>query len=105
MGRYKWHVTVKGHSPEAVRHYNHVTMMYRFISRSHRFLGGKILTIHCNGQEITDIAFDEVMKRIRVGLKEKDERRFIKNYGQKKTTPTTKSESQKNISIKGEYHK
>lgn len=56
MAKYRWHVTVKGRDDvEVVRHYKWVTKLYRFIARSHRFLGGKELTIYRNGRPYADI--------------------------------------------------
>lgn len=67
--------------------------MYRFILRSHRFLGGKMLTIYCNDRPIIDISYDEVVKRYRLGLKEGEERSLIRKYGEKQRRLRRQAES------------
>ncbi|MFR6670162.1 MULTISPECIES: hypothetical protein [Enterococcus] len=78
MAKYRWHVTVKGRDDvEVVRHYKWVTKLYRFIARSHRFLGGKELTIYRNGRPYADIHYNDVIARLSMNHKEGEERKYL----------------------------
>lgn len=77
MGRYKWHVARVGEKPKIVRHYNWISVMYRFVLRNPAMFAGRRLTIYCNNRPVVNLHFDEIKKRYDMRNKEGAERKYI----------------------------
>ncbi|HBJ8848791.1 TPA: hypothetical protein LEN12_002062 [Listeria monocytogenes] len=77
MGKYYWHVSRLGGKPSEIRHYNHITKMYRFILRNPAMFKDKTLTIYDDAKPVTNMKFNEIRYRASLNLCETLERRYV----------------------------
>lgn len=77
MGKYYWHVSRLGGKPSEIRHYNHITKMYRFILRNPAMFKDKTLTIYDHAKAVTNMTFNEIKYRASLNLCETLERRYV----------------------------
>lgn len=85
MGKYYWHVSRLGGKPSEIRHYNHITKMYRFILRNPAMFKDKTLTIYDDAKPVTNIKFNEIRYRASLNLCETVERRYVLSLTQRLT--------------------
>ncbi|EEO6677747.1 hypothetical protein G5720_002893 [Listeria monocytogenes] len=77
MGKYYWHVSRLGGKPTEIRHYNHITKMYKFILRNPAMFKDKTLTIYDHAKPVTNMTFNEIKYRANLNLCETLERRYV----------------------------
>ncbi|MBC2269019.1 hypothetical protein HCB38_14495 [Listeria sp. FSL L7-0083] len=77
MGKYYWHVSKQGENPAVIRHYKHITKMYRFILRNPAMFKDKTLTIYDDAKPVTNMTFNEIKYRASLNLCETLERRYV----------------------------
>ncbi|EAC5302277.1 hypothetical protein P9576_002930 [Listeria monocytogenes] len=77
LGKYYWHVSRLGGKPSEIRHYNHITKMYRFILRNPAMFKDKTLTIYDHAKAVTNMTFNEIKYRASLNLCETLERRYV----------------------------
>lgn len=77
MGKYYWHVSKHGGKPTEIRHYNHITKMYKFILRNPAMFKDKTLTIYDHAKAVTNMTFNEIKYRASLNLCETLERRYV----------------------------
>ncbi|EOS9334128.1 hypothetical protein ACNK1O_000981 [Listeria innocua] len=77
MGKYYWHVSRLGGKPSEIRHYNHITKMYRFILRNPAMFKDKTLTIYDDAKPVTNMKFNEIRYRASLNLCETVERKYV----------------------------
>ncbi|MGJ6251296.1 hypothetical protein ACSDI7_05765 [Listeria monocytogenes] len=77
MGKYYWHVSRIGGKPSEIRHYNHITKMYRFILRNPAMFKDKTLTIYDDTKPVTNMKFNEIRYRTSLNLCETVERKYV----------------------------
>ncbi|EAC8997572.1 hypothetical protein ACDD70_000410 [Listeria monocytogenes] len=77
MGKYYWHVSKLGGKPSEIRHYNHITKMYKFILRNPAMFKDKTLTIYDDAKAVTNMTFDEIRYRASLNLCETVERKYV----------------------------
>lgn len=85
MGKYYWHVSRLGGKPSEIRHYNHITKMYRFILRNPAMFNDKTLTIYDDAKPVTNMKFNEIRYRASLNLCETVERRYVLSLTQRLT--------------------
>ncbi|EAC7181312.1 hypothetical protein BSL90_07135 [Listeria monocytogenes] len=85
MGKYYWHVSRLGGKPSEIRHYNHITKMYRFILRNPAMFKDKTLTIYDDAKPVTNMKFNEIRYRASLNLCETVERRYVLSLTQRLT--------------------
>ncbi|EAC3496384.1 hypothetical protein ARP01_04005 [Listeria monocytogenes] len=85
MGKYYWHVSRLGGKPSEIRHYNHITKMYRFILRNPAMFKDKTLTIYDDAKPVTNMKFNEIRYRASLDLCETVERRYVLSLTQRLT--------------------
>ncbi|CUK81626.1 hypothetical protein E2F80_00225 [Listeria monocytogenes] len=85
MGKYYWHVSRLGGKPSEIRHYNHITKMYKFILRNPAMFKDKTLTIYDDAKPVTNIKFNEIRYRASLNLCETVERRYVLSLTQRLT--------------------
>ncbi|EAC7746410.1 hypothetical protein LB903_002021 [Listeria monocytogenes] len=85
MGKYYWHVSKLGGKPSEIRHYNHITKMYRFILRNPAMFKDKTLTIYDDAKPVTNMKFNEIRYRASLNLCETVERRYVLSLTQRLT--------------------
>ncbi|AQP58091.1 TPA_asm: hypothetical protein GFZ51_11650 [Listeria monocytogenes] len=85
LGKYYWHVSRLGGKPSEIRHYNHITKMYRFILRNPAMFKDKTLTIYDDAKPVTNIKFNEIRYRASLNLCETVERRYVLSLTQRLT--------------------
>lgn len=66
-----------GGKPSEIRHYNHITKMYRFILRNPAMFKDKTLTIYDHAKAVTNMTFNEIKYRASLNLCETLERRYV----------------------------
>ncbi|EAE1292502.1 hypothetical protein KIJ88_001782 [Listeria monocytogenes] len=77
LGKYYWHVSRLGGKPSEIRHYNHITKMYRFILRNPAMFKDKTLTIYDDAKPVTNMKFNEIRYRASLNLCETVERKYV----------------------------
>ncbi|EDN7878462.1 TPA: hypothetical protein ACSZH4_02600 [Listeria monocytogenes] len=77
MGKYYWHVSRFGGKPSEIRHYNHITKMYKFILRNPAMFKDKTLTIYDDAKAVTNMTFNEIKYRASLNLCETVERKHV----------------------------
>ncbi|HCA3801796.1 TPA: hypothetical protein MPE94_001562 [Listeria monocytogenes] len=77
MGKYYWHVSRLGGKPTKIRHYNHITKMYKFILRNPAMFKDKTLTIYDDAKAVTNMTFNEIKYRASLNLCETVERKYV----------------------------
>ncbi|EDN7644557.1 hypothetical protein K1886_000645 [Listeria monocytogenes] len=77
MGKYYWHVSRFGGKPTEIRHYNHITKMYKFILRNPAMFKDKTLTIYDDAKAVTNMKFNEIRYRASLNLCETVERKYV----------------------------
>ncbi|EJK6744262.1 hypothetical protein NLN76_001871 [Listeria monocytogenes] len=77
LGKYYWHVSRLGGKPSEIRHYNHITKMYRFILRNPAMFKDKNLTIYDDAKPVTNMKFNEIRYRASLNLCETVERKYV----------------------------
>ncbi|EAF3350785.1 hypothetical protein CW378_12880 [Listeria monocytogenes] len=85
LGKYYWHVSRLGGKPSEIRHYNHITKMYRFILRNPAMFKDKTLTIYDDAKPVTNMKFNEIRYRASLNLCETVERRYVLSLTQRLT--------------------
>ncbi|EGJ8232872.1 hypothetical protein DOZ94_11660 [Listeria monocytogenes] len=85
MGKYYWHVSKLGGKPTEIRHYNHITKMYKFILRNPAMFKDKTLTIYDDAKAVTNMTFNEIKYRASLNLCETVERRYVLSLTQRLT--------------------
>ncbi|EAA0042292.1 hypothetical protein B5P71_00265 [Listeria monocytogenes] len=85
LGKYYWHVSRLGGKPSEIRHYNHITKMYKFILRNPAMFKDKTLTIYDDAKPVTNIKFNEIRYRASLNLCETVERRYVLSLTQRLT--------------------
>ncbi|EDO1368297.1 hypothetical protein GZ243_002444 [Listeria monocytogenes] len=85
LGKYYWHVSRLGGKPSEIRHYNHITKMYRFILRNPAMFKDKTLTIYDDAKPVTNMKFNEIRYRASLDLCETVERRYVLSLTQRLT--------------------
>lgn len=85
MGKYYWHVSRLGGKPSEIRHYNHITKMYKFILRNPAMFKDKTLTIYDDAKPVTNMKFNEIRYRASLNLCETVERRYVLSLTQRLT--------------------
>ncbi|EGF3661725.1 hypothetical protein ACN950_000553 [Listeria monocytogenes] len=85
MGKYYWHVSRFGGKPTEIRHYNHITKMYKFILRNPAMFKDKTLTIYDHAKPVTNMTFNEIRYRDSLNLCETVERRYVLSLTQRLT--------------------
>ncbi|EAD5735281.1 hypothetical protein OPJ22_003116 [Listeria innocua] len=85
MGKYYWHVSRFGGKPTEIRHYNHITKMYKFILRNPAMFKDKTLTIYDDAKAVTNMTFNEIRYRASLNLCETVERRYVLSLTQRLT--------------------
>ncbi|EHC6097404.1 hypothetical protein JSY83_002190 [Listeria monocytogenes] len=85
MGKYYWHVSRLGGKPTEIRHYNHITKMYKFILRNPAMFKDKTLTIYDDAKAVTNMTFNEIKYRVSLNLCETVERRYVLSLTQRLT--------------------
>ncbi|EAA0334549.1 hypothetical protein FCV94_01345 [Listeria monocytogenes] len=83
MGKYYWHVSRLGGKPSEIRHYNHITKMYRFILRNPAMFKDKTLTIYDDAKPVTNMKFNEIRYRASLNLCETVERKYVLSLTQR----------------------
>ncbi|EAD1013912.1 hypothetical protein PU79_14620 [Listeria monocytogenes] len=83
LGKYYWHVSRLGGKPSEIRHYNHITKMYKFILRNPAMFKDKTLTIYDDAKPVTNIKFNEIRYRASLNLCETVERRYVLSLTQR----------------------
>lgn len=73
--RYFWHVTITGTKSKNVRHYKHITQLYKFIIRKGWMFKDQKLTLWLNNKPLVDIDYEVIQSRRYLGLKEGKERK------------------------------
>ncbi|HBL8129724.1 TPA: hypothetical protein LTO44_002908 [Listeria monocytogenes] len=66
-----------GGKPTEIRHYNHITKMYRFILRNPAMFKDKTLTIYDHAKPVTNMTFNEIRYRASLNLCETVERKYV----------------------------
>lgn len=66
-----------GGKPTKIRHYNHITKMYKFILRNPAMFKDKTLTIYDDAKAVTNMTFNEIKYRASLNLCETLERRYV----------------------------
>ncbi|EPR5356949.1 hypothetical protein ACU6MO_002922, partial [Listeria monocytogenes] len=66
-----------GGKPSEIRHYNHITKMYRFILRNPAMFKDKTLTIYDDAKPVTNMKFNEIRYRASLNLCETVERKYV----------------------------
>ncbi|EEO3760026.1 hypothetical protein G6A02_002983 [Listeria monocytogenes] len=66
-----------GGKPTEIRHYNHITKMYRFILRNPAMFKDKTLTIYDDAKPVTNMTFNEIKYRASLNLCETVERKYV----------------------------
>lgn len=66
-----------GGKPTEIRHYNHITKMYRFILRNPAMFKDKTLTIYDDAKVVTNMTFNEIKYRASLNLCETVERKYV----------------------------
>ncbi|HBK0365211.1 TPA: hypothetical protein LEU37_002092 [Listeria monocytogenes] len=66
-----------GGKPTEIRHYNHITKMYRFILRNPAMFKDKTLTIYDDAKPVTNMTFNEIRYRASLNLCETVERKYV----------------------------
>ncbi|EAC4527132.1 hypothetical protein Q834_00285 [Listeria monocytogenes] len=66
-----------GGKPTEIRHYNHITKMYRFILRNPAMFKDKTLTIYDDAKPVTNMKFNEIRYRASLNLCETVERKYV----------------------------
>lgn len=74
MGKYEWHIARKGETPKVIRHYRHLTFMYKFVARNPAIFKNKTLTVYDHGKEVADVTWDEVKEAVDNVVSEKPAR-------------------------------
>ncbi|EAF6753141.1 hypothetical protein AUE63_15495, partial [Listeria monocytogenes] len=74
-----------GGKPSEIRHYNHITKMYKFILRNPAMFKDKTLTIYDDAKPVTNIKFNEIRYRASLNLCETVERRYVLSLTQRLT--------------------
>lgn len=74
-----------GGKPSEIRHYNHITKMYRFILRNPAMFKDKTLTIYDDAKPVTNMKFNEIRYRASLDLCETVERRYVLSLTQRLT--------------------
>jgi len=77
MGKYEWHIARKGETPKVIRHYRHLTFMYKFIARNPATFGDRTLTVFNHGNAVVDITWNEVVEIVKNELNEKPARKLL----------------------------
>ncbi|EAE7927932.1 hypothetical protein BMJ47_14020 [Listeria monocytogenes] len=85
LGKYYWHVSRLGGKPTEIRHYNHITKMYKFILRNPAMFKDKTLTIYDDAKPVTNMKFNEIRYRASLNLCETEERRYVLSLTQRLT--------------------
>ncbi|EAD8596084.1 hypothetical protein [Listeria monocytogenes] len=85
LGKYYWHVSRLGGKPSEIRHYNHITKMYKFILRNPAMFKDKTLTIYDDAKPVTNMKFNEIRYRASLNLCETVERRYVLSLTQRLT--------------------
>ncbi|EAK9744069.1 hypothetical protein G4T66_002179 [Listeria monocytogenes] len=85
MGKYYWHVSRLCGKPSEIRHYNHITKMYKFILRNPAMFKDKTLTIYDDAKAVTNMTFNEIKYRVSLNLCETVERRYVLSLTQRLT--------------------
>ncbi|HFK0527365.1 hypothetical protein D3B61_05135 [Listeria monocytogenes] len=83
LGKYYWHVSRLGGKPTEIRHYNHITKMYKFILRNPAMFKDKTLTIYDDAKAVTNMTFNEIKYRASLNLCETVERRYVLSLTQR----------------------
>ncbi len=63
--------------PTEIRHYNHITKMYKFILRNPAMFKDKTLTIYDHAKPVTNMTFNEIKYRANLNLRETVERKYV----------------------------
>lgn len=74
-----------GGKPTEIRHYNHITKMYKFILRNPAMFKDKTLTIYDDAKAVTNMTFNEIRYRASLNLCETVERRYVLSLTQRLT--------------------
>jgi len=77
MGKYEWHIARKGETPTVIRHYRHLTFMYKFIARNPAMFRNRTLTVFNHGNEVVNITWNEVVEIVGKELNEKPARKLL----------------------------
>lgn len=72
-----------GGKPTEIRHYNHITKMYRFILRNPAMFKDKTLTIYDDAKAVTNMTFNEIKYRASLNLCETVERKYVSGLKQR----------------------
>ncbi|WP_341706677.1 hypothetical protein [Listeria welshimeri] len=72
-----------GGKPTEIRHYNHITKMYRFILRNPAMFKDKTLTIYDDAKPVTNMKFNEIRYRASLNLCETVERKYVLSLTQR----------------------
>ncbi|RJZ92567.1 hypothetical protein DYZ76_02390 [Listeria monocytogenes] len=92
MGKYYWHVSRLGGKPTEIRHYNHITKMYKFILRNPAMFKDKTLTIYDDAKAVTNMTFNEIKYRASLNLCETVERKYVLGLKQRLFKEVQKNE-------------
>ncbi|EXL13463.1 hypothetical protein AFX80_00018 [Listeria monocytogenes] len=92
MGKYYWHVSRFGGKPSEIRHYNHITKMYKFILRNPAMFKDKTLTIYDDAKAVTNMTFNEIKYRASLNLCETVERKYVLGLKQRLFKEVQKNE-------------
>ncbi|EAA0402161.1 hypothetical protein ACTKQR_001463 [Listeria monocytogenes] len=92
LGKYYWHVSRFGGKPTEIRHYNHITKMYKFILRNPAMFKDKTLTIYDDAKAVTNMTFNEIKYRASLNLCETVERKYVLGLKQRLFKEVQKNE-------------
>ncbi|EAE5355762.1 hypothetical protein E1T69_15725, partial [Listeria monocytogenes] len=90
--KYYWHVSRFGGKPSEIRHYNHITKMYKFILRNPAMFKDKTLTIYDDAKAVTNMTFNEIKYRASLNLCETVERKYVLGLKQRLFKEVQKNE-------------
>lgn len=71
MGKYEWHIARKGETPKKVRHFKHLTFMYKFVARNPAMFKNQTLTVYDHGKEMVDITWENIKEIVASDLSER----------------------------------
>lgn len=81
MAKTKWYIKREGYNSEVVRRYNWVTKMYSFIIRNPHMFKNKKLYFYEDETCLGEINYSIIQQRVSVGLRERKERNFLRDFG------------------------
>lgn len=81
-----------GGKPSEIRHYNHITKMYKFILRNPAMFKDKTLTIYDDAKAVTNMTFNEIKYRASLNLCETVERKYVLGLKQRLFKEVQKNE-------------